>query len=141
MGEGLTTGTLVLSLQPLPRATNPSLSSHNSSPLCPLSSGAQGECLPMRYCVLSPQKDTCVSGRLLSLSGGQTFYVCLSLALILWAGEPSRRLSPHMPQGEPLQLRYPSRISVAACGSGPSPCCVSALSNSLYVASSVNLWL
>ena len=50
-------------------------------------------------------------------------------------------LSPHTSQGEPLQLRYPSRISASTHGSGASPFHTSALPTSLNLAASVNPWL
>ena len=52
-------------------------------------------------------------------------------------------LRPHAPQGEPVQLNQPSRISATTHGNGASPFHISALPTSLQrnVASSVNPWL
>ena len=77
-------------------------------------------------------RDTYVSGRLLSLPGRQNLLFPQPDIMwaplpgsVLWAGEPSLGLWPHTSQGEPLQLRYPSRISATpfhCVASSVNPC-------------------
>ena len=50
VGEGLSTGVLVLSFQLSPQNHKSSLYSHDPHSLCPLSGEAQGEWLEMRFC-------------------------------------------------------------------------------------------
>ena len=91
----------------LPTATNPILSSHHSSQLCPPFTRALGEWLQTRSCALALLKDAWVSSRLcLSLADrnptdfhSQMLCGHLFQALILQAGEPCMWLRPHALQG------------------------------------------
>ena len=70
----------------------------------------------------------------------QILFGCPFQALVLWVPEPCMGLSPLTSQGDPLQLRYLSAFSAAACESGTSSFHVPALPTSLDVAF-VNSWL
>nr|KAF6450545.1 hypothetical protein HJG59_008412 [Molossus molossus] len=62
-------------------------------------------------------------------------------AVMFWAGKRGLGLRPHTSQGGPLQLRYPSEISAAVCGSRVIPFSISAFPTSHHIGSSIHPWL
>ena len=134
----------------IPRATNPSLSLCDSSPLCTPHLEPSVSVYECDF-VHGPFNRVPVSLADASLSQAdripadfhrQMSYASLFQALVLWAGEPSLGLRSHSSQGAPPWfLRYPSGITTTSHGSGTSPFCVSVLLTSLNATSSVNSWL
>ena len=133
-------------LSSLLKATNSSLSSHDSSLLCPPSTRAQSEWLQTRFCVLALEEGTLSpadSRHSLAERIPLVFTARYYEGTFSWLRCPGMGVqhgveTPSLLRCEPLQLRYPSRISVFTCGSRASPVQVSAFPTSLDVASSVN---
>lgn len=131
-------------LTSLPRTTNPSPSSHDSSPLFPPRAGAQGEWLQMGFCALA-----CFSSRLcLSRAGGggeRQNPSWFSQPNVMWVplpgsgaldGGAQHVVETYASQGEPLGLGFPLDLQLLP-GSRATLSC-SAFPPSLRVAPSVS---
>ena len=108
------------SFSSFPRSTNPRISSHTNSPLCPPSSRAQGKWLQMVFCVW-PFQRVCASPasfpwctKILLLFTATKIFGFLSQFWCYGLGSPNRGLYLTLLRGNPQPLKYPSQTSSAS---------------------------